>query len=316
VPSVGAGALTIALKTLAGNDPSAADPVYVIFRNATAGTGDYTVLTITAATSLVISSGSSMGVAANNTAFKVWLVGFNDAGTFRFGLINNLSGADIYPLAGFGIAASTAEGGAGSADSAQTFYTGVAVAAKAYVPLAYMAWESGLAAAGTWSAGPTRTQIYGPGVPLPGQVVQIARSDVGTVATGTTQTPIDNTIPQNTEGDQYLSKAITPTSACNILNASAALQLAVSTAANVCVAMFRDSTANAIASMLSTISNTAYSLGININTSFLANSAVTTTLKVRAGQPGVNTMTINGNAGAGVFGGTMNSYLELREIMT
>ena len=84
VPSVAANALTIAIKTLAGNDPSAADPVHVVLRNATAATGNYVVLAITAATSLVISSGSTLG-AASNTPFRVWIVGFNDAGTFRLG---------------------------------------------------------------------------------------------------------------------------------------------------------------------------------------------------------------------------------------
>jgi hypothetical protein len=48
------------------------------------------------------------------------------------------------------------------------------------------------------------------------QTLRIAQelvSETGAVATGTTQIPIDDTIPQNTEGDQYLSLAITPTNA-------------------------------------------------------------------------------------------------------
>src|SRR5258706_7973472 len=87
VASVAGSALTIAIKTLAGTDPSATDPVYVAFRNATLATGDYNILAITAATSLVISSGSTVG-ATNNVAFRLWIVGFNDAGTFRLGAVN------------------------------------------------------------------------------------------------------------------------------------------------------------------------------------------------------------------------------------
>jgi hypothetical protein len=35
VASVASNALTIAVKTLAGNDPSASDPVFFVFRDAT-----------------------------------------------------------------------------------------------------------------------------------------------------------------------------------------------------------------------------------------------------------------------------------------
>src|SRR3990167_4912192 len=77
---------TIALKTAAGTDPSASDKIRIGFRDATAGTGAYSVLEISAATSIVISSGSTLG-ATSATTFRLWLVGFNDAGTFRLGVI-------------------------------------------------------------------------------------------------------------------------------------------------------------------------------------------------------------------------------------
>lgn len=62
--SVGSSALTIAIKDRNGSDPSATSPVVVFFRNATAATGTYTEMSITAATSLVISSGSTMGTSS------------------------------------------------------------------------------------------------------------------------------------------------------------------------------------------------------------------------------------------------------------
>jgi hypothetical protein len=79
--------------------------------------------------------------------------------------------------------------------------------------LGYATWETGLATPGTWSAGPTRIQLFGAGEPLPGDILQVQRTDTGVVATGTTLIPFDNTPPQNTEGDQYMSQAITPSSA-------------------------------------------------------------------------------------------------------
>ena len=46
-------------KTLHGDDPSAADPVLLVFRNATLGNGNYVYRTVTSALSLTISSGST-----------------------------------------------------------------------------------------------------------------------------------------------------------------------------------------------------------------------------------------------------------------
>ena len=317
VPSVGASALTVALKTLLGADPSAADPVYAIFRNATPATGDYTVLTITAATSLVISSGSSMGVAANNTAFKLWLTGFNDAGTFRLGLINCLSGADIFPLDAWGIASSTAEGGAGAADVAQIFYTGVAVASKAYVPLAYMTWETGLAAAGTWSAGPTRTQLFGYGVPLPGTIIRTASSFSGAVATGTTLIPNDDTVPQSTEGDQYLSQAITPQSAANRLRITSQLELGNSAANEwLTTALFQDAIANALAATVGFQATATAAIQVSLTYEMLAGLTVSTTFKIRGGGNIAGTATFNGTGGGRLYGGSASSFLRVEEIVT
>ena len=50
-----------------------------------------------------------------------------------------------------------------------------------------------------------------------GKVLQVVNTQTGAVATGTTTMPNDDTIPQITEGDQYLSLAITPASTSNKL---------------------------------------------------------------------------------------------------
>jgi hypothetical protein len=151
--SVGSSALTIAIKTKAGADPSATDPVSVYFRNVTEATGDYTVITLTAATSLVISSGSTMGT-ASGTASRLWIVGFNDGGTFRLGAINTATSAEIGDDV---LSSSTAEGGAGAADSAGVIYTGTAVTSKAMRVLGYV--ESTQATAGTWATAPSKIQL-------------------------------------------------------------------------------------------------------------------------------------------------------------
>ena len=49
------------------------------------------------------------------------------------------------------------------------------------------------------------------------RLVQVVNTETGAVATGTTNAVADNTIPQNTEGDEYMTLAITPTNTNNKL---------------------------------------------------------------------------------------------------
>lgn len=325
--SVGSSALTVAIKTWDGGDPSATEPVYVQFRSATLTTSSLSFIKITAATSLVISSGSTLGT-IDSVAFRVWAVGFDDGGTFRLGAVQCVtsvagagSGRDvtrIFGLSDFARASSTAEGGAGAADSPATFYTGTAVTTKAYSVLGYGIWGSGLATAGTWASGPTTVQLYGAGVPLPGTVLQVRRTDTGAVSTGTTTIPDDDTIPQNTEGDEYMTQAITPSSSANALRVAASAMLANSNAgpASIVAALFIDSTANALKVGFETMPAASYPLGINLSHMQVANTGAAVTFKVRAGAGAAGTTTFNGAIGARKFGGVSNSYLHVEEIMT
>ena len=49
------------------------------------------------------------------------------------------------------------------------------------------------------------------------RLVQVVNTQTGAVATGTTVLPNDNTIPQNDEGNEFMTLAITPTHASNKL---------------------------------------------------------------------------------------------------
>jgi len=313
--SVSGNALTAAVKTLAGSDPSSSDPVMVLFRNATAGTGSVSVLSLTAATSVVVSSGSTLGT-SSAVPSRVWIVGFNDAGTFRLGVINCASSSQVFPLADDVLASSTAEGGAGAADSAGTIYTGTAVSSKPLRVLAYV--ESTQATAGTWATSPSKVQPWTMGTKLPGDIVQIAFSQTGAVATGTTTIPADDTIPQNTEGTQFLTQAIAPTSAANYLLIEVRGSFAASTSSDAqkIMALFQDSTANA----LSAVSNFGSSLDntpslLFLKHAMLAGTNSSTTFKMRMGSASAGTMTFNGASSARLLGGVFNSYLRITEIM-
>lgn len=307
-------AATFAIKTLAGADPSATDIVYVPFRNVITGTGNYSVISLTAALSVTLSSGSTIGT-ANNVAFKLWFEIFNDGGTLRLGVINNVSGTNVYPLGQIPLASSTTEGGAGGADSAQVFYTGTGVTAKAYTVIGYAYYgPSVIGTAGSWAASPTSIELFSNHTPLPGTSIQVQRNSTGAVATGSTVIPLDDTIPQNTEGDQYLTQAITPTSAANVLLVNAAAQASSTSANNMIAALFQDSTASALATTLGGTTGVRTSLRITYR--LAAGTVSSTTFNIRAGSDSANTFTFNGSGGSRLFGGTYASFIEVTEIMT
>lgn len=184
VASVSANALTVALKTLAGTDPSATDPVYVVMHDQTPGAGGYEIVSITDAKSIFISSGSTMG-AVSAEAFRLWFVLFNDNGTTRLGAVNCKASAGIFALDEGTQESSTAEGGAGAADSAGVIYTGTAATTEPFRIVGYATWSTGLATAGTWNAAPDIVVLFGPGVKKPGDIVQTVFASLTTTATTT-----------------------------------------------------------------------------------------------------------------------------------
>ena len=301
---------TFHLKTAAGNDPSAADPVRVAFVNTTGG---FDVLEISAATSITISSGSTLG-ATSATIFRLWLVGFNDAGTFRLGVVKCARTDGVYGLQDNVLESSTAEGGAGAADSSGVIYTGTAVTSKAMRVLGYL--EYTLTTAGTWDAAPSLVNIYSQGDRLPGETIQIRRKHDGALATGTTILPNDNTVPQNTEGTEFITQAITPRSSANFLEIEHSGIYVLPSNSGISAALFQDTGASAIAAITENQS-ASYPVIIRLSHFMLAATASSTTFKIRAGSGVAGTFTFNGasGGGSGLFNGVAASFLKITEIM-
>ncbi len=312
--SIASNALTIELKTPSGNGPTTTAPARIAFPSATATTGTQTVRNITAATNLVISSGSTLGT-SNGVAFRFWIVAFDDAGTIRLGAINCLDGTAILHLREHELASSSAEGGAGAADSTRTFYTGTAVTSKPYRILGFVEYSSGLTTAGTYNVAPTNVRVMGAGMPLPGDVVQVERLDDGDDATGTTTIPLDDTIPQNTEGNQYMSLSITPSAAANLLSVKAQGFYAHSVLAFLTQTLFRDSGADAVAANIIFASAGGATVPLQCDYETVADTVMSTTFNVRAGGNNAGTTTFNGFSSGRRYGGAMNSFLKISEVM-
>lgn len=78
--SVGTNAMTVNLLAQDGSTPSSTNAVDILFRNATAATGDSTLASVTGALSVIISSGATLGLRdAMNQYIYVWAM--NNAGT-------------------------------------------------------------------------------------------------------------------------------------------------------------------------------------------------------------------------------------------
>ncbi len=146
-------------------------------------------------------------------------------------------------------------------------------------------------------------------------LVQYVYTQTGAVATGTTTMPLDDTIHQNNEGDQYLSQAITPKNASNILEIDALLTLANSGNASFFqAALFQDSTANALASEGGmNVPTNGHTVQIKLKHFMAAGTTSETTFKIRAGCSTAGTTTFNGTGGTRYFGGVLASYISIKE---
>jgi len=147
-----------------------------------------------------------------------------------------------------------------------------------------------------------------------GAVVQVVNTQTGAVATGTTTIPLDDTIPQNTEGNEYMTLAITPRSATNKLKIEVQFFYAQSGGAHTTVALFQDSTANALAAVTDGTGVPDACSPASLTHYMTAGTTSSTTFKVRAGGSSAGTVTFNGRAGARLFGGVGASSITITEI--
>ena len=156
--------------------------------------------------------------------------------------------------------------------------------------------------------------------PVVSKIVQVVNTQTGAAATTTVVIPYDDTIPQNTEGAQFMSLAITPTNTNNKLKIEVTFYGAQSGSAGTypaaVVALFQDSTAGALAA--STIPNVAATrVGSSTFTYYMtAGTTSATTFKVRAGPPvdTSSTLTFNGRTSARILGGVIASSITITEI--
>lgn len=146
-----------------------------------------------------------------------------------------------------------------------------------------------------------------------GKIVQVVTFQTGTVSTGSTTIPLDNTIPQITEGNEYMNLSITPSNSANKLKIDVIIQTDSNATGVRTVALFQDSTANALATVLEGAVGAGVSVSLKLTHVMTAGTTSATTFRVRAGLDNGNTFTFNGRGGAGVYGGSIASTIVITE---
>lgn len=150
---------------------------------------------------------------------------------------------------------------------------------------------------------------------LAGSVLQVVNTQTGSVATGTTVMPDDDTIPQKTEGDEYMTLAITPSSSSNKLRIEVNYNFQASTGVVVGAALFQDTNANALASTRSYANAANPSIANGCLVHYMtAGTTSSTTFKFRAGPSSAVTLTFNGASGGRIHGGVISSNITIMEI--
>lgn len=157
------------------------------------------------------------------------------------------------------------------------------------------------------------------GSPTPvGSSVQVVEATpVTAVTTCSTVIPLDNSIPQNTEGNEVITVAITPTNASNRLRIEFdASQVGLSAGVYPCCALFQDATAGALAAGSGfPVAGGTNGSQLRLSYEMAAGTTSATTFKVRVGPSSAASVHVNGDsAGTRMFGGVAAARLRVTEI--
>jgi hypothetical protein len=176
--------------------------------------------------------------------------------------------------------------------------------------------SAGAGAQPTWGAGFTPSASNA----LAGSIIQTKYTQSQALVVGAgTAIPYDNTVPQITEGDLFLTApAITPSNASNILRITVVFSGGENTNSStyMTVALFQDSTANAVAAMVKDMATAASLVPSPLTLIYYMTAGTTsaTTFTVRAGLDNANPVAMNGNNSATLMGGKLTSSITVEEI--
>lgn len=153
-------------------------------------------------------------------------------------------------------------------------------------------------------------------IPSAGVIADRAYAEYTSAAGLTTVIPLDDTIPQVTEGDEILSASITPKSATNRIRATVHMFVQTSSGTiNGAAALFVNGGSNAVNAVAGCTGNTGRPWVLSLQHEYVPGTTSAQTLSVRAGPGSSGALYVNVNSGSGrVFGGVARATLVLEEI--
>ena len=149
--------------------------------------------------------------------------------------------------------------------------------------------------------------------PSGNKVLQRVSTITGAVATGSTTIASTDSVPTSSNGDQYMSLAITPTSSSSILVIDVSINLSSSNTGQMAATLLQYSTTNALAAIQGDESTSGRSQQMFMRYIMTSGTTSATTFKVRAGNSTAGTTTFNGHASGRNFGGIMASGIMITE---
>ena len=183
-------------------------------------------------------------------------------------------------------------------------------------PYLHEAKGASTAAAGTvlTANGNGTATFQTPATGASGSVVKTVSSLVNSLATGTTLIPFDDTIPQITEGTEFITVTYTPSAVGNRIRVTANVFGAYSVAAKVTAAIFEGSTANALSAAAETVATANDCVQHMVVYEGTVASLSALTYRLRIGGSTAGTYSLNGSAGSRLFGGVGFSNMTVTEI--
>ena len=151
----------------------------------------------------------------------------------------------------------------------------------------------------------------------PSEIVRVRGYQTGEVNTGTGYFTLNDVVPINTDGNEFMSFVYTPKSAANRLKVDVVIFMSNDTTNRMTAALYKDAVVNAIACGLSTgAAATGGACPIKFSSPiFVAGTNSPITFKVRGGAVTGGTATFNGEGGLRKFGGAMASGIVVTEMI-
>lgn len=300
--STTSSALTFTIVGKNGVLPSAANIVAFATRSSVASTGTYSTVSIASTIQLTLNEGATLNIGAASTG-RVYLYGIKDGEEAKLGIARQAIHDEGQLQSTTAITS--------AADAASVIYT-VSALTNVTVRLLQVAEITAGAVAGSWESLPSVFHPWHSGMPKTGDIVQVESTTYNANGSTTTVIDFDDSIPPNTQGEEFMAQAITPKNALNNLEIEAHAFGTTSGTQVTLMALFQDSITNAL-NASEGFSSTDAGQTVYLKHPMVASAVASTTFKIRIGPSGAATYYFNSRSSGRLLGDIPKSMISVTE---